>query len=275
MRRFPSEFSQLLTPLGQRALKGKFPGLRFKENKTPFALLTRVINAQRARDCIELLDQHLYPLMFVESNRIPVNSMSSMRKSHGESLDKVWRFRTAILHRRGTRAYNAAEALGMLAMMRSNSLTAFGEAITGLPLLAPPSVQVICYEHGDYIGPHNDHYPESDPDCLGYVDVHVMFSNDAVAHQFLIYAKNGHLSQIADVGHGAGISVYKLPFWHHVTPLVGKTGHESEARRWLLLGTFDIGPMRTKQNKKSSRQKGSRAKKMTKVVSQEALALPR
>jgi hypothetical protein len=32
--------------------------------------------------------------------------------------------------------------------------------------------------------------------------------------------------------------VYRLPFWHYTTPLVGRPGKEDAARRWVLLGTF-------------------------------------
>lgn len=257
MRRFPSDFSQLLTPLGQRVLAGKAPEFRslFKRSKTPFAVLERMIDTDKARACTRLLDRHLHHLLSAESHRIPADSISGMRENYSESLEKIMKFKTSLLHRRGTPAYRAAEALGMMAMMESEGLAAFAEAVSGLPLERPAGVQVICYEHGDYVGPHNDHHPEDDPTRLGYVDVHVMFCNDAVAHQFLIYEQERHLSQIVDVNMDAGISIYKLPFWHHVTPLVGKPGRESGARRWLLLGTFDIDHAKVRSRRKRPRKK--------------------
>src|ERR1043165_7876402 len=51
--------------------------------------------------------------------------------------------------------------------------------------------QVICYEPGDYSGPHNDHHPEHAEIKNGFVDVHIMFSNDAVASQLLAYEERG------------------------------------------------------------------------------------
>ena len=40
----------------------------------------------------------------------------------------------------------------------------------------------------------------------------------------------------------SGIAVYRLPFWHYTTPLIARRGREHEARRWLLLGSFDFDP---------------------------------
>jgi len=242
MRRFPDDFSELLTPLGRRVLDGAIPRFRsvLKPANPPFAVLDRMIDKKKARACTGLLDRHLYHLLSVETSRIPADSISSMKENYSESLQKVFRFKTAFLIRRTARSYETAEALGVLPMMRSDSFAAFAEAVTGLHLERPPSLQIICYEHGDYVGPHNDYHPEEDPECVGFVDFHVMLSNDAVAHQFLVYERKRHLSQITDVNLEGAISVYRLPFWHQVTPLVGNPGHESEARRWLLLATFDI-----------------------------------
>jgi hypothetical protein len=242
MRPFPSEFSEFLTPLGRRALRGSAPEFRsmFKKTGVPFTVLQKMIDRNKARAAVKLLDRHVHPWLAVETSRIPADSISSMKENYTESLPKVLRFKTAFLGKRTARPYKAAEALGLLAMLRSDSLKAFAEMITGQHLIASPSVQVICYEHGDYVGPHNDYHPEEDPKCVGFVDLHVMLSNHAVAHQFLIYERSRHLSQIVDVNLEAGISVYKLPFWHQVTPLVGKPGREHDARRWLLLATFDI-----------------------------------
>lgn len=211
-----------------------------KSRKAPFALLERMINPAMARECLRLLDRHLYDLLASESSPIPTDSISSMKENYGESLQKVFRFKTAFLASKISRSYRAARELGLLTMLGSDSFVGFAEMVTGLQLVRPPSFQVICYEHGDYVGPHNDHHPEDDPNCVGYVDVHVTLCNDAIAHQFLIYERHRHLSTITNVNLNGGISIYRLPFWHQVTPLVGKPGREREARRWLLLGTFEL-----------------------------------
>ena len=45
-----------------------------------------------------------------------------------------------------------------------------------------------------------------------------MFTNSAVAHQYLVYEEKGHFSKIVDINLQGGVSIYKLPFWHYTTP---------------------------------------------------------
>ena len=124
-------------------------------------------------------------------------------------------------------------------MMQSESFTRFVEAVTGLKLDYDLSLQVICYEQGDYSGPHNDHHPEEETIREGYIDFHVMFPNEAVAHQYLVYEEKRHFSRIVDVNVPGGVSIYKLPFWHYTTPLAGKPGREPEARSGRCFLGFD------------------------------------
>ena len=245
MNQFPSDFADLLTPLGRRIVQGKDPEFKslFASSEARFLLLTGLIDREKARACIRLLDRHIYRFLSVASSRIEADSIAGMKQDHGEVLEKVFRLKTAFLSKKSARSYVAADKVGLLRTLRSESFGRFAEMVTGLQLAKPPSLQIFCYEHGDYVGPHNDHYPEQDPDGRGYIDVHVMLSNSAVSHQYLIYEKGGHFSQVVDVNLESGISIYRLPFWHQVTPLIGKPGRENEARRWLLLGTFDFSPV--------------------------------
>ena len=55
-----------------------------------------------------------------------------------------------------------------------------------------------------------------------------------VAHQWLVYSRAGHFSEIVSVVRPATVTAYRLPFWHYTTPLVGTP----KAARWVLLGTF-------------------------------------
>ena len=91
---------------------------------------------------------------------------------------------------------------------------------------------------GDHAGPHNDHHPANPRARAGYLDIHLSLASPAVAHQWLIYARAGHFSEIVDVAGPATLAGYRLPFWHYVTPLVAKPGRARAARRWVLLGTF-------------------------------------
>lgn len=245
MRKFPDEFADLLTPRGLRVLRGEAEDAcaLLRAPGSYFVNLRGAVSRERARGCARLLDEHLRPFLSSEERRIDPDSIKRMRKNYSERLNKTIRFKTAFLQRRNSRSYLAAERIGLLRMMRSESFAGFAEAVTGLKLGRDLNTQVICYGHGDYAGPHNDHHPEVESIRRGFVDFHVTLTNDAVAHHYLVYEEGGHLSKLVDVNVQGAISIYKLPFWHYTTPLWGKRGREHEARRWLLLGTFRIvGP---------------------------------
>lgn len=242
LRKFPHQFSDLLTPDGLRILKGEDKNFRslFRDPKNYFATFAGAIDRSKAESCAGILDRHLYEHLGVVQEKIPPESITKMKRNYSEKLPKTMRIKTAYFLRRSARSHQAAERVGLLPMMRSSTFTDFAEAVTGLKLDRNLNIQLICYDHGDYSGPHNDHHPEDESIRHGFVDFHVMFTNRAVAHQYLVYAERGHFSKIVDVNVQGGISIYKLPFWHYTTPLSGKPGHEHDARRWLLLGTFKI-----------------------------------
>jgi hypothetical protein len=244
MDRFPSEFAELLNRRGQRLLANP-PRLDVFTNKraTPIVVFDGLIDDRVARVCIELLDKAVYPVIRRMETRIPREWIASMRKNYSESLKKTMRVKTATLNSRKSLALDAAREVGLAQMMRSQSFRAFAEAVVGMPVERRRwGRQVICYEQGDYSGPHNDHHPESAEARNGFVDLHIMFSNDAVRSQWLVYEERGFLSASHEVSGRSGIAVYRLPFWHYTTPLVAKPGRESAARRWLLLGSFDFDP---------------------------------
>jgi hypothetical protein len=245
MRNFPGEFSDLLTPRGLRILNGEDASVQasFGGARGRFATLRGMVPRDKAEACMGMLDRHLYEHMQDYRISIPRESISEMETNYSETLGKTIRFKTAFLQRRSARSYGAVERIGLLRMMKSESFIAFAEAVTGLRLDRRRDLQIICYGHGDYVGPHNDHHPEDETMRDGFVDFHLMFSNSAVAHQYLVYEERGHLSKMVDVNLQGGVSIYKLPFWHYTTPLWAKPGREASARRWLLLGTFKIaGP---------------------------------
>jgi len=242
VKEFPGEFADLLTPYGLRILNGKVETAcsLFNGAGNYFASFERVIDRKKADLCLQSLDQRLYEFLALERHAIPPDSITGMKSNYSESLSKVMRMKTAFFLKKTARSYKAAESIGLLRMMRSESLARFAEVITGYRLHRDWDVQATCYEHGDYVGPHNDHHPESEWLRRGFIDLHIMFANDAVAHQYLVYEQNGHLSKLVDVNKQGAVSIYKLPFWHYTTPLVGKRTREKEARRWLLLGSFVI-----------------------------------
>ncbi len=245
MDSFPSEFADLLTPKGLRILRGRDSracGALLQVPPRRFLLLTGVMDAGKAVACRRLLEEALRDTLTEMEEPIPPESLWGMTENYSELLPKTVRVRTALLQNRRSRSWRAAEQVGLGAMMRSESFAAFAAAVSGRALRRKWGTQVLCYGPGDYTGPHNDHHPE-DPEARdGYVDMHVSLATPAVAHQWLVYAKGGHFSEVARVNTVGGVTVYRLPFWHYTTPLVARRGQEAHARRWVLLGTFLDAP---------------------------------
>ena len=240
MRRFPPEFEDLLSRQGRRVLAGSSPLCgALADPRQRFVAAAGLIKPQMAWAAAALLNRALYDSLSRIDQPIPPEAMWEMAENYGEMLPKTARVKTAYLDRRRGRAYRAAEAMGLVALLRSQSFGAFAAALAGRALRPRWGIQTLCYGPGDYAGPHNDHHPEETAASRGYLDVHVTLAGRGVAQQWLIYARQGHFSEVTDVATAAGITAYRLPFWHYTTPLVAKgDARQADARRWVLLGTF-------------------------------------
>ena len=240
MKRFPAEFADLLTAKGRRILDGRDAALRgvLADPSRNFVAIKDAIEPAAAKAAWRLLDQALSPHLTALAQPIPPESITGQTRNYQERLRKTVRARTAYLERRGSAAWRAAERIGLVAMTGSDSFRRFVETLAGRPLAAEFGRQVLCYGPGDYAGPHTDHHPEDPRAAGGYIDVHLTFAGAGVARQYLVYARDGHFSEDADVALAGGITVYRLPFWHYTTPLVAKPGRAVAARRWVVLGTF-------------------------------------
>jgi hypothetical protein len=186
-----------------------------------------------------LLDQHLYECLRTVYDPIPRSTIASMRENYGEQLPKTMRFKSSHLTK-ASKAGRVANFLGILDILNSEKLRLFGEGVTGKRLQREPGCQVICYESGDFSGPHNDHHPEQGNLRRGYVDVHIMLSEPTVLSQLLVYEKQrGLLNEVREVGRGLAIAVYQLPFWHYTTPLMARPD-AGQARRWLFIASYAV-----------------------------------
>ena len=243
MRKFPKEFVDLLSAKGERILRRGWAGTAetFHGRATPFVMLTGVLHERRAASCRRLLDRHLYDQLRAIRAPIPPEAITSMKRNYEEQLPKTMSIKTTGFTR-SSAAYRAGREIGLIEMMRSESFARFAEVLTGLCLYRDSSTQLVLYEHGDYSGPHNDHHPENDNCKQGYVDIHITLTSPQVAHQYLVCEQRGFLSQQYSAVDNGTVSVYRLPFWHYTTPLTGKRNQESRARRWVLMGSFDIRP---------------------------------
>lgn len=218
-----------------------------RQKQTPIVFCEGVIDRGVAEECVKLLDAAVYPRLRRMHTPIPREALAGMKKNYSDSLEKTVRVKTATINSRTSKALDGARECGLDVMMRSKSFRRVAQAVTR-PNLREDwwARQVICYESGDYSGPHNDHHPERAEACNGFIDFHVMFSNAAVAHQLLVYEEGRFLSKAREVTRQPSIAIYRLPFWHYTTPLLARAGREREARRWLLLGSFDYDPPLTK-----------------------------
>ena len=241
---FPGEFADLLNARGKKLLAEppRFEVFR-KRGATPIVVLDDIIDRKKVDACVAALDREIYPTLMRMHSPIPREALTELRENYEEQLKKTSRVRTATLNSAKSRALDAARKIGLSQMMRSESFVRFAEVVVGGNLdRSHWGRQVICYGPGDYTGPHNDHHPQSKVARNGFVDLHIMFSNKAVASQLLVYEERGFLSKTHEVAVPSSVAVYRLPFWHYTTPLLAKRGRDSDARRWLLLGSFDYDP---------------------------------
>lgn len=231
----PAEFEDLLTRAGRRLLAGTHELCGALANpRTRFLARDDLVDRRKAVELRRALDAALVDRLEPLEQPIPPESIFAMRRDYGEMLPKTSRARTIYFDSRREAGVKAAEQIGLVHLLRSASFRAFAEALAGRKLAAGWGLQVLRYGPGDYAGPHNDHHPENPRARQGYVDIHLSLCSPGVTHQWLVYSRAGHFSEIVPLAAPATITAYRLPFWHYTTPLVGKPG----AARWVLLGTF-------------------------------------
>ncbi len=236
----PREFEDLLSPSGRRVLAGRSPGIQgaLADPRRRFVALNGMIDKAKAKAVRRALDHGLHDLLSPLVAPIPPETITEMRANNDDWLPKTIRVKTAYLENRRSRAYRRAGEMGLIDLLSSQSLREFAEVILGRALDPAGGQQVICYGPGDYSGPHTDHYPRLKRAAKGYLDFHLSLTSPQVLHQYLVYAKGGHWSEIAPVHETGCINLYRLPMWHMTTPLAARPGGQALARRWLLLGTF-------------------------------------
>ncbi len=231
----PAEFEDLLSRAGRRVLAGTHALCgALGDPRRRFLAADDLLDRAKAARVRRTLDAELGEALEPLSKPIPPESIWGMRRDYGELLAKTSRARTIFFESRREPGVKAAERIGLVRMMRSASFRAFAEALAGRKLKSGWGLQVLRYGPGDYAGPHNDHHPENKDARRGYIDLHVSFSTPSVQHQWLVYSRAGHFSEIVPVGGPCTVTAYRLPFWHYTTPLVGG----KKAARWVLLGTF-------------------------------------
>jgi hypothetical protein len=236
----PTEFEDLLTPAGKRVMAGNAPEIcgALADPKRRFVALSGMIAKGKAERLRATLEREMAGLLSELSQPIPPETIWEMKRNYDDWLPKSVRCRTAYLENRRGKAWQRARELGLIDLLSSKSLIAFAEAVLGRKLDPRGGQQVLRYGAGDYSGPHTDHTPEIKRAAKGYLDVHLSLVGPGVAHQYLVYAKSGHFTEMTPVAETGCLTLYRLPFWHYTTPLQIKAGQERHAARWVLLGTF-------------------------------------
>lgn len=231
----PDEFEDLLSRAGRKVLAGTHPLCgALADPRTRFLAREDLLDRARVGRLRRALEANLRDVLEPLERPIPPETISEMRRDYGELLPKTSRARTIYFESRREPGVKAAERIGLVRLMRSSSFKAFAEALAGRKLAAGWGLQVLRYGPGDYAGPHNDHHPENKDAKGGYIDLHLSLCTPGVAHQWLVYSRAGHFSEIVSVAGLATVTAYRLPFWHYTTPLAGTP----TAARWVLLGTF-------------------------------------
>ena len=233
---FPKQFSDLLNRKGLQLLKG-ITGTG-PDNK--IAVVQNIIRPEYVNVILDALNQKVFPVLKNYYAPVPDDIIKKMKRNHSEKLGKSMKMKSAELNSKNALAYKIAAEIGLIDMLSSASYKCMGEALMGKQFGDSTGKQVICYRHGDYVSPHNDHHPENENTRNGYFDIQLMLSNRYVRHQWLVYEQKGFLNSMADISNPSGIAVYRLPFWHYTTPMIGQPQKENEARRWLFLHSYEF-----------------------------------
>ena len=232
---FPKEFSDLLNKKGLSILSGKTRG----HSDGKIAVVQNILQLEYVASILPELQKKVFPVLKNYRAPIPEDSIWKLKKNYTEKLGKTMKMMTAEMNAKNSKAYRIAWDMGLIDMLSSVSYKSLGETLLGEKFGESNGKQVICYQQGDYVSPHNDHHPENDNTKNGYYDIQLMMSNKYVKHQWLVYEKNGFLNSMADIATPSGIAVYHLPFWHYTTPMIADPGNPDGALRWLFLHSFE------------------------------------
>jgi hypothetical protein len=236
----PTEFEDLLSRAGKRVLAGADADAcgALADPRRRFVALSGMVDKAKAERLRLMLEREMSALLTDLSQPIPPETIWEMECNYDDWLPKSVRCRTAYLENRRGAAWKRAKELGLIDLLSSQSMIAFGEAVLGRKLDPRGGQQVLRYGAGDYAGPHTDHTPEIGRAAKGYLDFHLSLVAPGVAHQYLVYAKSGHFTEMVSVAESGCLTLYRLPFWHYTTPLQAKPKQQQKAARWVLLGTF-------------------------------------
>lgn len=256
MHAWPAEFAALLNARGRRLLQQPpaLPQFRMDNGDTPYHGYRDIIDPKTASACLGLLEAG-WPVMARHREENPLRradqndpALDYVSNPYNSRLNHMYCPATADDEFDADHRAFFVDS-GLLDMVRSQTLRRFAECVTGYSLQQNrrSGALVICYGAHDYLTLHNDvKWPyqagwvtEAEP--IAYVDVHLVFSTDAVRQQYLLLQKGAFVNDMrGGKPRNGSVSVYRLPFWHCNTPLIPKPGRDADARRWLVMANFEI-----------------------------------
>lgn len=230
---FPAEFEAMLSAEGRKLLAGdhEATGVLLREN---FYASDSLVDQSMVAKFTPIIHDAFEKLLLPMSRTLP--SSRAAFASNSDLLPKVARMRAVQTKAdESSEAFQRAQELGIVAMLHSESYMKFCNVLAGRSLVGPSLLQLFAYGEGDYAGPHTDHHPEHPQQKDGYCDVHISFCTPGIREQWLVYEKDGHLTQMRSIARTGTVTAYRLPTWHYTTPLVADS---PEALRWLVLTSF-------------------------------------
>ena len=182
-----------------------------------------------------VLEEALTPVLEPLAKPIPPETIWEMRRDYGELLPKTSRSRTIFFDSRREPGVKAAERIGLVRMMRSASLPRLRRG-AGRPQAAHGLGPAGAALRAGRLCRPAQRPPSREPGCQGAATSTCISAcaRRASTHQWLVYSRAGHFSEIVSVAAPATVTAYRLPFWHYTTPLCGT----AKAARWVSAGTF-------------------------------------
>lgn len=269
--KMPTQFADLLQPkyrfLCDEVIKGVGPQrqaatyqLAFVpgQNETPFVQIADAIDPVQATKLAQFFSKELGGL-FPRIDR-PIKGYIHGEDFHGDMGQFTRSMFCDAYTRGGLRSPGghipkqdlesiiaALIKLDLMPLVTSESLWHFSRNITGYDLQPRERswFQMSEYEHGDYFAAHNDLIVEETPvngklvDHIQYfADLHMTFLTPHNIFQGFMYQNGRHFNGFFNAATNGSITMYRLPFWHQVTPMQADEKQRAKARRWLIMTGF-------------------------------------
>src|SRR6185436_13775475 len=131
----PTEFEDLLNRAGKRVLAGTADVCgALADPRRRFVALSGMVDKAKAERLRGTLEREMSALLTDLDQPIPPETIWEMKQNYDDWLPKSVRCRTAYLENRRGAAWKRAKGLGLIDLLSSDSMIAFGEAVLGRKL---------------------------------------------------------------------------------------------------------------------------------------------